>query len=71
MAGSFGYELDVTKMNEEKKEVKKQVEFYKILEVLFNLGDLYRLKSSFDSNEAAWMNLSKDGKVVVSYVKVC
>ena len=71
MAGSFGYELDVTKMNEEEKEeVKKQVEFYKNIRSTVQFGDLYRLKSSFDSNEAAWMNLSKDGKeVVVSYVK--
>ena len=71
MAGSFGYELDVTKMNEEEKEeVKKQVEFYKNIRSTVQFGDLYRLKSSFDSNEVAWMNLSKDGKeVVVSYVK--
>ena len=55
---------------EEKEEVKKQVEFYKNIRSTVQFGDLYRLKSSFDSNEAAWMNLSKDGKeVVVSYVK--
>ena len=54
----------------EKEEVKKQVEFYKNIRSTVQFGDLYRLKSSFDSNEAAWMNLSKDGKeVVVSYVK--
>ncbi|MEN8078303.1 alpha-galactosidase [Clostridioides difficile] len=71
MAGSFGYELDITKMTEEEKqEVKSQVEFYKNIRSTVQFGDLYRLKSSFDSNEAAWMNLSKDGKnAVVSYVK--
>ena len=37
MAGSFGYELDVTKMNEEEKEEVKKLSFIKILEVLFNL----------------------------------
>jgi alpha-galactosidase len=71
MAGSFGYELDITKMsNEEKEEVKAQVEFYKNIRAIVQYGDLYRLKSSFNSNEVAWMNLSKDkNKVVVSYVK--
>ena len=71
MAGSFGYELDVTKMtDEEKEEVKSQVEFYKNIRKTIQFGDLYRLKSAFDSNEAAWMNISKDrNNLVVSYVK--
>ena len=71
MAGSFGYELDVTKMtDEEKQEVKSQVEFYKNIRKTIQFGDLYRLKSAFDSNETAWMNISKDGNnIVVSYVK--
>lgn len=71
MAGSFGYELDITKMtDEEKEEVKSQVELYKNIRSTVQFGDLYRLKSAFNSNEVAWMNLSKDGKkAVVSYVK--
>ena len=71
MAGSFGYELDVTKMTEEEKEeVKNQIEFYKSIRNTVQFGELYRLKTSFDSNEAAWMNLSKDkNEAVVSYVK--
>lgn len=71
MAGSFGYELDITKMtDEEKEEVKSQVEFYKNIRKTIQFGDLYRLKSAFYSNEAAWMNISKDGNnLVVSYVK--
>ena len=71
MAGSFGYELDITKMTEEEKEeVKLQVELYKSIRKTIQFGDLYRLKSAFDSNEAAWMNISKDGNnIVVSYVK--
>lgn len=71
MAGSFGYELDVTKMtDEEKEEVKSQIELYKNIRKTIQFGDLYRLKSAFDSNEAAWMNLSKDGNnLVVSYIK--
>ena len=71
MAGSFGYELDITKMtDEEKEEVKSQVELYKNIRRTIQFGDLYRLKTAFDSNESAWMNISKDkNDVVVSYVK--
>ena len=71
MAGSFGYELDVTKMtDEEKNEVKKQVEFYKSIRQTVQFGDLYRLKSPFTSNEVSWMTLSKDKNfAIVSYVK--
>lgn len=71
MAGSFGYELDVTKMtDEEKDEVKKQVEFYKSIRKTVQFGDLYRLKSPFTSNEVSWMTLSKDKDfAIVSYVK--
>lgn len=71
MAGSFGYELDITKMtDEEKEEIKSQVKFYKNIRNTVQFGDLYRLKSAFNSNESAWMNLSKDGRsALVSYVK--
>lgn len=47
-------------MKKKKKKVKKQVEFYKNIRSTVQFGDLYRLKSSFDSNEVAWMNLSKE-----------
>ena len=71
MEGSFGYELDINKMtSEEKEEVKKQVEFYKEIRQICQFGDLYRLKNTFDGNDAAWMHLSKDkSKGVITYVK--
>ncbi|WP_418222672.1 alpha-galactosidase [Clostridium isatidis] len=71
MAGNFGYELDITKMSDkEKEEIKNQVVFYKKIRSTVQYGDFYRLISAFNSNEAAWMNLSKDKKyLVVSYVK--
>ena len=57
-------------MKKKKKKLKSKLSFIKNIRSTVQFGDLYRLKSSFDSNEAAWMNLSKDGKeVVVSYVK--
>ncbi len=44
LAGTFGYELDVTKMtDEDKEEVKKQVaEYHKYYDVI-HFGELYRL----------------------------
>lgn len=71
MAGNFGYELDITKLTkEEKDEIKDQVKIYKEIRETVQFGDTFRLLSPFESNEVAWMNISKDkGEVVVSYVK--
>lgn len=61
MAGNFGYELDITNMsNEEKQDMKKQIEVYKDMRRLIQYGDLYRLLSPFDGNITAWMYVSKD-----------
>lgn len=71
MAGNFGYELDITKLSDdEKKDIKDQVKLYKEIRKTVQYGDLYRLKSPFEGNEVAWMNISKDKReIVVSYVK--
>ena len=54
--GAFGYELDLGALTvEEKAEVKRQTAFYKQVRPLLLSGDLYRLKSPFHSQEAAWM----------------
>ncbi len=56
MSGNLGYELDLTKFTEEEKEVvKEQIAVYKNLRNLILKGDLYRLKSPFEGNDAAWM----------------
>lgn len=71
MAGNFGYELDITKLNEEEKEeLKQQISLYKEIRETVQFGTLYRLKSPFNSNEVAWMMISEDkNEVVVSYVR--
>jgi alpha-galactosidase len=71
MAGNFGYELDITKLTqEEKAEIKEQVKLYKEIRETVQFGDTFRLLSPFESNEVAWMIISKDkSEVVVSYVK--
>ncbi len=56
MSGVFGYELDLTHLSAEEKEVmKEQVHFYKEHRQLIQFGDYYRLKSPFDGNHASWM----------------
>ncbi|RKP53832.1 alpha-galactosidase [Cohnella endophytica] len=72
MSGNFGYELDLTAMpDEEKAEVKRQVQRYKELRGLIQFGELYRLKSPFEGNDAAWMIVSEDrSEAYVSYYRV-
>lgn len=72
LSGCFGYELDLTKLSEEDKEqIKKQIELYKkIWHIVFE-GDLYRLISPFEENSAAWMYVTEDKKeAVIFYVEI-
>lgn len=60
MSGIFGYELDLTHLSEEEKEVmKKQVTFYKEYRQLIQFGEYYRLKSPFEGNQVSWMFVGK------------
>ncbi|MDF2587374.1 MAG: agaR1 [Anaerocolumna sp.] len=72
MAGNFGYELDVTKMSDNEKElVKKQVETYKEMRELIQYGEFYRLMSPFDGDFTAWMYVSVDKRdAAVFFYKV-
>ena len=72
MAGNFGYELDLTKLTYEEKEiVKAQIEEYKQIRELIQFGELYRIFNPFEGNEAAWNIVSKDQEeMVATYVKV-
>ncbi len=72
MSGNFGYELDLMKFTEEEKaEVKRQVEQYKDLRTFIQSGDMYRLKSPFEGNDTAWMFVSEDGNdIFAAYFRV-
>ena len=77
MSGNFGYELDLMKFtDEEKEEVKRQVEQYKELRTFIQSGDMYRLKSPFksennDGNDTAWMFVSEDGNdIFAAYFRI-
>ncbi len=70
--GAFGYELDPTELDENKKEqIKLDIEKFKQLRSLIQFGDFYRLLSPFEGNETAWMTVSEDKKeAFVAYYKV-
>lgn len=67
--GTFGYELDPTKISDDDKEtIKEQIKFDRKIRTLVREGDFYRLQNPFDSNYCAWQVVSKDKKQVILYV---
>lgn len=62
MAGTFGYELDLTKITQEEKEMmRRQIQQFKELHGVITYGDQYRLVDPFqDADMAAWMFVSED-----------
>lgn len=71
MSGNFGYELDITALSFNDKEIiKNQIETYKSIQATIQFGTLHRLLSPFESNIVAWMYVAKDNsQVVVNLVK--
>ena len=72
MAGTFGYELDISRMSEEEKgQVAAQVATYKRNEALINRGDYYRLSDVMAQSEyAAWMFVSPErDRALFSFVQ--
>ena len=60
MAGSFGYELDITKLSmEEKQQIKKDIYTFKEYYELIQKGDYYRL-SSLEDKCTAWAMVNND-----------
>lgn len=73
MAGTFGYELDLTKLTEDEREiVRKQNEDYHRYYDVIHYGDLYRLISPWkDRAHCAWMYVSEDKReALVTYVVI-
>lgn len=70
--GTFGYELDLTKLSEaEKEEAKAQIQWMKVNRELIQFGTFYRLKSPFEGNITSWMVVSKDKKeAIVGWYRV-
>ncbi len=77
MAGTYGYELDMTKLSKEEiAQIAEYSNLYKKIRSIVQSGDLYRLVSPWEKSDkvekyAAWMNVSKDKSfavVTVSWV---
>ncbi len=62
MAGSFGYELDLTTLSEEEHEIiKRQIAEYDKYDELVHQGDYYRLSSPYDGGRVcAWQFMAKN-----------
>ncbi len=73
LSGTFGYELDITKISEEDRAlIPEQVEQYKKYHALIQQGDYYRLASWNDKKPFdCWAVVAKDkSEVLVTYVQV-
>ncbi len=59
--GVFGYELDITKMNEQELElIAQQTAFSKRIQNLIHTGSFHRLRSPFETNECIWQVVSQE-----------
>ncbi len=78
MGGAFGYELDLTKLSDEEKDlIRRQVKDYHRYYALINRGDFYRLILPSDTVNgktgscAAWMTVSEDrSEALVTFVVI-
>ena len=70
MSGTYGYELDLTKLpRKEIEEIRVLNKRLREIQPLLLYGTYYRLKSPYAGNEAAWMNVSEDKReAVVTHV---
>ena len=59
--GCLGYELDVTKLSPEEKDVvRRQVAYYKRHRKLFQYGTFYRVDAPLDKKKTIWTVVSPD-----------
>lgn len=73
LSGTFGYELDITKIREEERmQIPGQVELYHKYQPLVQKGDYYRLASwSMEHPYDCWEVAAKDGsEALVTFVQV-
>lgn len=72
LSGTFGYELDVTKISQDDRDmIPKQVEMYHKYNDLVRSGDLYRIANTFEDEFNCVSYVSKNkAEVLVTYVEV-
>ena len=73
LSGTFGYELDITKLPpEERAMIPGQIALYKKFSPLVREGDYYRIASALENHEYdCWMSMSRDKKqALVTFVQL-
>ncbi len=73
LAGTFGYELDVTRIPEEDRNmIPAQVDMYHKYNDIVRMGDYYRIASYYDNHEFdCYMVVSKDKtEALMTYIQV-
>ena len=72
LAGTFGYELDLTKLSiEESNKVKEQVALYHKYNDLICQGDYYRISPQEDNGYVCWQIVAKDKKeTLIIYTEI-
>nr|ALL53577.1 alpha-galactosidase [uncultured firmicutes bacterium contig_31] len=73
LAGTFGYELDITRLSEEdRKMISIQIEMYHKYNDLIRTGDYYRIANYTDNRQYdCWAVVSKDrSEALVTYIQV-
>lgn len=73
LAGTFGYELDITKISEEDRNmIPKQIEMYHKYNDLVRMGDYYRISNYIENHEHdSWQVVSKDkSETLVTFIQV-
>lgn len=67
--GTFGYELDPRQLSEEEKQqIRMDIQAYKAMQGLVAYGDFYRLADPFTLDYGAWSLVAKDKKTAVAAV---
>ncbi len=73
LAGTFGYELDVTKISlEDRAMIPNQIKMYHKFNDLIRTGDYYRIASYFSNHQFdCWQIISKDkSEALVTFIQV-
>ena len=73
MSGTFGYELDVTRISDDDKNaIRAQIEEFNKYNPLIRTGDYYRIGNPFETDRFdAWEFVSKDkSEALLEYVQV-
>ncbi|MCQ2577760.1 MAG: alpha-galactosidase [Treponema sp.] len=73
LSGTFGYELDITKLSkEDRQEIPNQISLYKKFNELIREGDYYKIASYRENNQYdAWMSVNSDkSKALMTFVQV-